>query len=329
MDNSTLVYIILIILFVIFIISLLYCNSLNPCSIVEHYEERMGGTSQDPEIEDIYDKEFVDFYEIIYRDPTDSKIVMDAMVTKCLDNVKDKSKIKIMVGGCGVNRTGSLLKKKYENTVCVDISKNMLLKAQQLHPNCKYIHGDLREKNLFKKGEFSHILLDERLLNYNNMDDMKKIINNCNYWLAEQGFLIVPIYNRDKLGLAARFYSTNYIDNKKYLHGFTYLNDFSHDCYYIPLEEITNNQDNTKDIKDIYVYFDKIVLDDEKKRVKKTNFYFPEKDKVYNMIMQQYFKNFYIEPYKDGKQVIGGYEVAIFRKERSKLTVEEIENKYK
>lgn len=308
------------IFFVIVVFSLLHCNSLKCSDIIENYEERMGGKQDSSDIVDFYDKEFVDLYENIYNDNMDSKNIIEVMEDKCLKNIKDKSLIRIMIGGCGVNKTGSILKKKYDNIICVDKSANMLLKAQLIHPECKYIHGDLKDKKLFKKGEFSHILLDERTLYYNNNEEINKIIENCNYWLAEQGFLIVPIYNSNKFTLGCRYYSTHFLDDKNNLHGFTYLKDFAHDCYY--LKNTEKNKDNS------YLYYDKIVLDNGKKRIKITEFYIPEPNEIYTIILRKYFKIFYTEKIKEGKQIVGGYETVVFRKERSKMNIDEIEKKF-
>ncbi len=357
MTSELLLSILAMVIFIFIIFSIMNCNSglcgketfLNLSEdIIENYEERMGGKQEKDETPDFYDKEFVDIYETVYRDLTDSKNIIKVMKNKCLDNIKDKNQIKIMIGGCGVNKTGSLLKKDYDNVICVDISENMLLKAQKLHPECKYIHGDLRNPKLFNKSEFSHILLDERTLYYHSNDDMIKIIDNCNKWLANQGFLIIPIYNSKKFLLGSRFYSTHYIDNKNNLHGFTYLNDFSHDCYYIPkiedtneelndIKESANNKDDNKiNIKNNnnnnntnwYSYYDKIILDNGKKRIKRTEFYIPEVNEIYTILLRRYFKIFYKDEFKEGTQIVGSYETVIFRKEKNKMNIDEIEKKF-
>lgn len=335
-----------LIIILLFIIGLFHCNTFgisSPCgNTVEHYEERMSG-KESVDLKDDVDSQFVDMYELIYRDLTDTKYVVDPMKKKTLENMSGGVKPKIMVGGCGVNRTGSYLKRWYDNVVCVDKSESMLLKAQKIAPQCKYIHGDLRDSKLFGKGEFSHILLDERLLNYHTKKDMEKILQNCNMWLADQGFLITSIYHSGKLGVASRYYSTNYIDDRGYLHGFTYINDFSHDCYYIPTKELKDTLQEEKKTEteglsasgqsphadeNQYTYFDKVILDSGEKRIKKTEFYFYPKDEMYSMIVKNYFKIFAIEDYQQGKQVVAGYDVAMFRKERGEMSVKEIEERF-
>ncbi len=322
MEISMILKIAFMILIMLYIFSLFYCYQ-PKClsSTVEHYEERLGGKAS-TDVEDMNDPEFIDIYELVYRDPTDSKNWSDILKKKSLDNMKDPSKVNILIGGCGVNKTGDYLKKYYNNITCIDNSANMLLKAQRLHPNMKYIHGDLRNKNTFKEGEFSHILLDERVLYYHQLKDIEKIIENCNFWLGDQGFLLVPIYDYENLDVGARYYSTNYIDDQENLHGFTYFNNFSHDSYYI--QDISE-----KGLKEgIFYYYDKIILDNGKKRIKRTDFFFHLKDEIYTIIMNRFFKLFYLEPYKAGTQLIGGYEVALFRKERKQMDVSEIQKKY-
>ena len=105
------------------------------------------------------------------------------------------------------------------------------------------------------------------------------------------------------------------MDNKGNFHGFTYLNDFSHDCYYI------------KDEKDneIFYYYDKIVFDTGMKRIKKTTFYIPPKEKIYDIIINSRFDLFYIE--KIRLQIVGGYELAIFKKKKQIISVDELEKK--
>ena len=159
---------------------------------------------------------------------------------------------------------------------------------------------------------------------------MKLIIENIYSWLKKDGCLIIPIYNGNKLQLASRYYSTKYIDDKKNIHGFTYLNNFSHDCYYISdkkLKEINNANSNNsknseKDDEDKYYYYDKIILDSGKKRIKQTEFYFPNKENIYDIILKTGFDIIHIE--KIRRQIVGGYELAIFKKKYFETTIEKI-----
>ena len=233
-----------------------------------------------------------------------------------LDKHIDKSSANFLVCGSGVGKLCKKIKDKYRNIMGVDISENMLKKAQSMYPNIKFIKGNIIKENIFKRDTFTHVYFDERTLYYNKYEDMDRIIKNTSGWLKDNGILIVPIYDPLRLQLAARYYSSKYIDDKGHIHGFTYLNDFSHDCYYI-------KDDSTKDDID---YFDKIILDTGQKRVKKTTFYIPPKEKIYDMILNNGFDVIHIE--KIRLQVVGGYELAIFKKIDNKMTVDDIEKKY-
>jgi hypothetical protein len=189
----------------------------------------------------------------------------------------------------------------------------MLKKAQLLYPNIKFIRGNIIKNNIFNKRQFTHIYIDERTLYYNKPEYIEKIIRNIFDWLMDKGFLIIPIYDPLKLQLAARYYSSNYIDNKGYTHGFTYLNDFSHDCYYIKDDSEEN----------VYHYYDKIIFDSGHKRIKKTKFYIPPKEEIYDIILRNGFDIFYIE--KIRIQIVGGYELAIFRKKNMIISVDDLE----
>jgi SAM-dependent methyltransferase len=301
---------ILLLIFLLLLIIVLY-NKFQKKISIENFDDKF---DENEKYDEIYDKEFVDLYEIIYRDFSDIDHDLKIIYPKIIDNIKDQNAINILVGGCGVGKLSKKIKEKYKNVVGVDISYNMLLKAQHTYPNVKFIRGNLTNRKIFEDYTFSHIFLEERTLYYNNIENIKKIIQNSLFWLKDKGFLIVQIYDPDNLQLASRYYSSKYIDNKGYVHGFTYLNDFSHDCYYIRDEEN----------KEKFDYYDKIILDDGKKRIKKTTFYIPSKEKVYDLILSNGFDIFYIEKLRE-QQIVGGYELAIFRKKNTKVTVDQLQ----
>jgi len=301
------------ILFVItLLILILFLNfSYYKIRSIENFEDKFDDYEK---YNEIYDDEFINLYEIIYRDFSDIDYDTKIVYSKVVDNIKNKENINFLVCGSGIGKLCKKIKEKY-NVIGVDISENMLKKAQILYPNIKFIRGNIIKNNIFNKNKFSHIYIDERTLYYNKSEDINKIIKNTFDWLVEGGFLIVQIYDPLKLQVASRYYSSNYMDNKGNLHGFTYLNDFSHDCYYI-------KDDNSKEI---FYYFDKIVFETGHKRIKKTIFYIPSNEKIYDIIINNGFDVFYIE--KIRTQIVGGYELAIFRKKKQIVSVDELEKK--
>jgi ubiquinone/menaquinone biosynthesis C-methylase UbiE len=321
----------IVILLIIFIFLLFKNNFIYRQYVIESFEDKF----QDHETyKEIYDTQFIDFYEIVYRDFMDINNDMKTVERKIVDPVKNKNELAFLVCGSGVGKLCKAIKNKHDNIIGVDISENMLKKAQSLYPNIKFVRGNIIKGNIFNKKTFSHIYLDERTLYYNKFNDMIKIIVNINEWLKDGGFLIAPIYDRNDLAVACRYYSSNYIDNKGNLHGFTYLNNFSHDCYYIKdndkddkiakidAENLINNN-NDKEIT--YNYYDKLVFDTGDKLIKKTVFYIPSKEIIYDIIIKHGFEIYYIEKSTDRNEGIQMYDLAIFRKKKETLTIEELE----
>lgn len=304
------------ILCLILLLIIIICITLPyfPNKIIENFDDKFDNNES---YEEIYDKQFVELYEIIYRDFSDIDHDLNIVESKVMNNISDKNSINILVCGAGVGKMCKKLKEKYKNIIGVDISENMLLKAQLIYPNIKFVRGNIIKEKIFERNTFSHIFFDERTLYYNKPEHLNNIILNCYYWLKDEGYLIIPVYNPKKLQLASRYYSSKYMDNKGNIHGFTYLNDFSHDCYYIKDEEDKNGE--------TFNYYDKIIFENGKKRIKKTIFYIPEKEKIYDIILQNGFDIYYIE--KVRIQIVGGYEFVIFKKKKSTITVDEIQQK--
>jgi ubiquinone/menaquinone biosynthesis C-methylase UbiE len=332
------------IIIILVIIIFLFIKKINLYGVLENFEDKF----QDHETyNEIYDTQFVDLYEIVYRDFTDINNDIKIVERKIVEPVKNKDELNFLVCGSGVGKLCKAIKNKHDNIIGVDISENMLRKSQSLYPNIKFVRGNLAKENIFNKKTFSHIYLDERTLYYNKFNDMNKIILNINGWLKEGGFLIAHIYDKDDLGVACRYYSSNYIDNKGNLHGFTYLNNFSHDCYYIKNDNRVNdtvndtlnnsvnnsNDDNNStnytsyinDSNNTYNYYDKLVFDTGDKLIKKTILYIPPKEIIYDIIVKNGFEIYYIEKNTDRNESLGIYDLAIFRKKKTTLTIEELE----
>lgn len=304
--NFKIIFLITLLILILFLIFSYY-----KIRNIENFEDKFDDFE---EYNENYDEEFIDLYEIIYRDFSDIEYDTKIVYSKVVDNIKNKDNINFLICGCGVGKLCKKIKEKY-NVTGVDISENILKKAQILYPNIKFVRGNIIKNNIFNKNQFSHIYIAERTLYYNKSENIDKIIKNTFNWLIEGGFLIVQIYDPLNLQLACRYYSSKYMDDKGNFHGFTYLNDFSHDCYYIKDEND----------KEIFYYYDKVIFDTGDKKIKKTTFYIPPKEKVYDIIINNGFSVFYIE--KIRTQIVGGYELVIFRKKKQTISVDELEKK--
>lgn len=272
--------------------------------------------------DDIFDKEYVDLYDIAYHDffdiDRDNKIILKHLPKEF---VNQKDNIKIVDAGCGVGKVAQKWKSMgYNHIYGVDFSKHMLKRAESLNPNIEFIRGNLVDPKLFTPKSIHLYMFDERTLFMNHNVDMEKMIQNANQWIVDNGILVVPIYDKEKLQLASRYYSTSYIDHLGLVHGFTYLDHFSHDCWYV---EDVGVEDGEEKSEILTLYFDKFKMKDGKKRVKTTMYYFLPKSEVYDIILKNGFEKVHIEPVCT--QIVGGYELAIFRKTKSVASVSEIQ----
>lgn len=282
--------------------------------------------------DDIYDKEYVDLYDIAYHDffdiNRDNKVILKYL-PKSIQKNKDTTTI--IVGGCGVGKVCKSWKDLgYPNIKGVDFSKHMLKKAETLYPNIDFIRGNLVDNKILLEKSAHLFIIDERTLYMNHTKDIEKIIKNAYHWLYDDGILVVPIYDKNELQLASRYYSTSYIDNLGIVHGFTYLDHFSHDCWYVPdLDEKDDDKDDLDKEKSerLLMYFDKFTFKDGKKRIKSILHYFSPKTEIYDIILNNGFEKIHIEPVCT--QIVGGYELAIFKKKKNSINVSELQNNKK
>ncbi len=277
--------------------------------------------------DDIYDKEFVDLYDIAYHDffdiNRDNKVILKYL-PKSLQKNKDNASI--IVGGCGVGKICKSWKDLgYPNIKGIDFSKNMLKKAESLYPNVDFIRGNLVDSKILPEKSSHLFIIDERTLYMNHTKDIEKIIKNAYHWLYDDGILVVPIYDKNELQLASRYYSTSYIDNLGLVHGFTYLDHFSHDCWYVP--DLDEDDKEKQKSERLLMYFDKFTFKDGKKRIKHTLHYFSPKNEIYDIILNSGFEKIHIEPICT--QIVGGYELAIFKKKKNSINVSELQSKNK
>jgi len=309
MKYSELIFYLIVILLLYYVYDL-YCKS---HATIENFEDKYEQTEK---YEDIYDKEFVDFYNIIYNE---SKTHNE--VTKIISNeISHKNDPQILVIGSNCGHLLKSLKTKYKHVTGLDKSEWMLKKCHSIHPYIKTIKADISKDNLFETSTYDVIIFESSTLNQNNEKNIKKILKNIHSYLKENGILICPIYEEKTLNPRPRYYTTNYIDTKKNIHGFTYLNDFNHDCYYIKRNEKDSNGHFNFD------YFDKIVLKSKKHRIKKTPLYIPEKEDYYEIIIS---RGFDIKKIYDLDELSGliVYELAFFKKKNVKININDLEKK--
>lgn len=329
-----LLYILIFLIFIYLMIKIKNAIYEKNNDVKEHFQDKLDYSIEyllneyKEKHDDIYDKEFVDLYDIAYHDffdvNRDNKVILKYL-PKSIKDKKDSSSI--IVGGCGVGKVCKSWKDLgYPNIKGVDFSKHMLKKAETLYPNIDFIRGNLVDHKILPEKSAHLFIIDERTLYMNHTKDIEKIIKNVYNWLYDDGILVVPVYDKNELQLASRYYSTTYIDNLGIVHGFTYLDHFSHDCWYVPdLDEKENSNEKEENKSErLLMYFDKFTFKDGKKRIKPTLYYFSPKTEIYDIILSSGFEKIHIEPVCT--QIVGGYELAIFKKKKHTMNVSELQS---
>jgi len=138
----------------------------------------------------------------------------------------------------------------------------------------------LVSSGLFEKDKFDIISIGLMTLHMNSKGNVDKILDNCHKWLKNEGVLIVDIVENERLILFPQDYSQFYNDDKGNRHFFTYFKGFLHDLWFI----------KDKKEKEGYDFYEKVVLENGKDRVKTTKLYIPSPSELIGIIENKGFK---------------------------------------
>ena len=282
------------VLLLVAIIVIIY-NNKSKNNFIEKFETR------NSDLSDLYDKQYVTIHSIVYKNDDDRKLEVSIIENEVLAPIKNKKLIHILDAGSGVGDYTKVFKDKNYSIIGVDRSQNMLKTAQHNAHRCKFIKGKLEDIDTFKNDEFSHIFCNSSTLYMNNHTNIKKILQNFQYWTKKNGFLVLHVKDPNNLVPIVKNYSQYYYDDYKNKHIFTYFNGFLHNAWYM--------KDPSK--KDGYKYYEKITLENGKSRVKITILTIPPKDEIFELLNAVGYKLF---KFVKVKQSIKGDELVIFRK---------------
>ncbi len=238
--------------------------------------------------EDKIDKLYAKLYEQVFNEPQvyiqESKIIINFMNKH---KVKKKKKTPInwvLDAGTGTGKHYQHLATATDYKVIgLDRSKSMELSFSIRNPLGKMIFGDLRNESLFKGETFSYIVCLKDTLYHNSIKEWDAILSNFFYWLKPEGYLIIHVYDREKLDPAPRNMTFLRYDGNKRKHGITHFPKFTHDGWW-EIKGKTICQYN-----EIYAIRGKNG-EVEKKRHYKHNLSIPSKDKIMEKIIGNYFK---------------------------------------
>jgi len=145
----------------------------------------------------LYDK----FYSKIYDQIVNGDVRVKSEVIFTLGWMKkiqpDVKSLEILDVGCGTG--GHVAEFKVEgvgSAIGIDRSAAMIEQAQKLHPDSKYMVGDVETTTLFSAGQFNLATLYYFTIYY--LPNKDKILKNLFTWMKPGSGLVVHVVNRDK-----------------------------------------------------------------------------------------------------------------------------------
>ena len=172
------------------------------------------------------DKIYAKLYDITFNE----KYIFDFDVSKIKPTLSKNSVI--LDAGTGTGKYYKYFFKKH-SIIGVDASKEMLKIAQTKSPLGTFILGNLKNQDLFKNKEMTHVLCLLDTLYHNDYLTQALILKNFYFWLRKGGYLFIHVFEKEKLLPQPRKYSKLYVDDYKNLHAYTELSDFNHDAFFV------------------------------------------------------------------------------------------------
>jgi len=251
---------------------------------------------------DLIDKLYAKMYDKIFDEP---KIFIE----ECTDILKfiNKHNItgEILDSGTGTGKHYQNLVSNGNKIIGLDRSSAMLDIFKLRNPLGKYIEGDLKNEDLFKGQKFMMICCLKETLYHNKIINWDTILSNFYYWLKPGGYLVIHIFDRDKLDPSPRNMTLLRKDGEGRQHGITNFPNFTHDGWW------------ERKGKVICQYNEIIAMRDAKGAITKKKHYkhnlaIPDKSKIIEKILGNYFK--LVEIIKLDKLRIKDHELYFFKK---------------
>lgn len=256
-----------------------------------------------------YKDAFSEFYAMLFDKVFSEDDMYKAevnMISKFIEKNRvnpalEKDNIKILDAGSGPGRHLQYISQKYKTIGC-DRSRNMIRRSKLRNPLAEVKEKDLKDVEAFNEGEFSHILCLKDTLYHNEKKDWNEILSNFYYWLQPGGYLIIHVFDPEKLDPAPRNFSQYTKDENKRKHAVTHFKKFSHDAWW------TKSNSN----KDKHYFHELVLGKNGDKKIFKNRLYIPRKEEVLDEINRNIFKLESIDHLEDLE--IYDHEIYYFRK---------------
>jgi SAM-dependent methyltransferase len=228
---------------------------------------------------DPYDYQYASISNVIYKN---NKVIKND-IKQILSNLPKGLPKKILDIGCGSGSYTNEFKNNNFKVIGMDRSSNMIKKANIENPSCEFINKDIINNNSIED-TYPYIYIGHNVLNLNTHDEIVKIIKNCKKIIDKNGCLICHISDNKEMDIFPREYSQFYKNNGNNKDidkvSFTYFKKFRYDRWFSPKKNIPNK----------YYQYEKITLENNKERIKRTDLTILPKNKTIDIITKNGFK---------------------------------------
>jgi SAM-dependent methyltransferase len=304
-------------IFIIFVIAILLFSFLiaprikqvfQSCSVIELESFDNPLDIKEDKLDKLYTKLFDQVFDEKPMYIEECKIIMN-FIEKHPVKLKKKDKALILDCGTGTGKHFQYLSAAGGDYKLIGLerSQSMIDIFSVRNPLGKVYKGDLRNENLFDGETFPYILCLKETLYHNQVKEWDSILNNFFYWLKPGGYLIIHVYDRTKLDPSPRNMTMIRYDTEKRKHGITNFPNFTHDGWWIQRGNVICQYN------EIFALRDK-KGDVAKKRHYKHNLAIPNKDKIMEKIIGNYFK--LVEIVRLEKMGILDHELCFFKKNK-------------
>lgn len=198
---------------------------------------------------DIYDAFYVDVYDTLLYDDVRN----DYEIGRLMEKTTPTSKSVIADIGCGTGHTVGKLTDHGLNITGIDISPQMIKKANELYPNAEFKQGDALKSMLFEPSSLTHITC--LYFTIYMIKNKRAFFQNCMSWLMPGGYLVLHLVDREKfspilqvgevlIGVNPQDYASKRINTTRAeFENFSYKASFEQDGEIATLHEIFKPKD--------------------------------------------------------------------------------------
>jgi len=238
--------------------------------------------------EDKIDKLYSKLYDAVFNEPNvyiqEAKTIIDFMNKHEVPKKKKTPTNFVLECGTGSGKHYQYLATATNFSIMgLERSKTMEEIFKLRNPLGKITIGDMRNENLFGAETFSYIICLKETLYHNPISDWDAVLSNFFYWLKPGGYLIIHVYDREKLDPAPRNMSFIRKDANGRKHAITQFPNFTHDGWWEVKGKVICQYNEIFAIRGKNSEI-------EKKRHYKHNLVIPPKDKIMEKIIGNYFK---------------------------------------